>query len=68
LALNEGKPVELCDDINWESDVLEKLGNITALANFGQKPSTLLVVDISLTSVKILKISAAVIPTASTIM
>jgi len=42
LALNAGKPGELCADIDWESDVLEKLGNITALANFGKKTSTLL--------------------------
>jgi type IV pilus assembly protein PilM len=39
--------------------VLEKLGNITALASFGKKNSTLLGVDISSTSVKILQISAA---------
>jgi type IV pilus assembly protein PilM len=39
--------------------VLEKLGNITALASFGKKTSTLLGVDISSTSVKILQISAA---------
>lgn len=39
--------------------MLEKLGNITALASFGKKNSTLLGVDISSTSVKILQISAA---------
>ena len=59
MALNAGKPGELCADIDWESDVLGKLGNITALANFGKKTSTLLGVDISSTSVKILQISAA---------
>jgi type IV pilus assembly protein PilM len=59
LALNAGKPGEFCADIDWESDVLEKLGNITALANFGKKTSTLLGVDISSTSVKILQIGAA---------
>ena len=59
LALNAGKPGELCAYIDWESDVLEKSGNITALANFGKKTSTLLGVDISSTSVKILQISAA---------
>ena len=39
--------------------MLGKLGNITAFANFGNKTSTLLGVDISSTSVKILQISAA---------
>lgn len=39
--------------------MLEKLGNITALASFGNKIRTLLGVDISSTSVKILQISAA---------
>lgn len=39
--------------------MLEKLGNINALANFGKKTSTLLGVDISSTSVKILQISPA---------
>lgn len=37
--------------------MLEKLANISALANFGKKPSTLLGVDISSTSIKILQLS-----------
>jgi len=37
--------------------VLEKLGNISALSNFGKKASTMLGVDISTTAVKILQLS-----------
>ena len=39
--------------------MLEKLGNIGALSNFGKKASTLLGVDISTTSIKILQLSPA---------
>jgi type IV pilus assembly protein PilM len=37
--------------------VLEKLQNISALSNFGEKASTMLGVDISTTAVKILQLS-----------
>jgi len=39
--------------------VLEKLGNIGAFANIGKKNSTLLGVDISSTSIKILQLSSS---------
>ncbi len=38
--------------------MLEKLGNISALSSFGKKADTLLGVDISTTSIKILQLSA----------
>ena len=59
FTLIQGKSWEFQVSRNQEIDVLEKLGNIGALANFGKKTSTLLGVDISSTSIKILQLSPA---------